>query len=99
MPLQQRASGAGRRISQRMSALVGSVVILTSLTGVGVATARSVPGSPFYDLKRVTESVQLWATPGQANKGLRHLHFARARLAEAEQLPAHGEAVTARFEA
>ncbi|HEX3705423.1 MAG TPA: DUF5667 domain-containing protein [Mycobacteriales bacterium] len=85
---QQRAAGAGRKIGRRMSALVGSVVILTSLTGVGVATARSLPGSPFYDLKRVTESIQLWATSGQDAKGQFHLALARTRLAEAQRLPA-----------
>lgn len=85
---QQRAASAGRRFSRRMSAVVGSVMILTSVTGVGVATARSMPGSPFYDLKRATESVQLWFASGAAGKGQRHLEFARTRLAEAEKLPA-----------
>ena len=85
---QQRAKDAGRKISRRISTLVGSVMILTSVAGVGVATARALPGSPFYDLKRATEAIQLWATPGETAKGQRHLEFARTRLAEAAKLPA-----------
>jgi hypothetical protein len=83
---QQRAAAAGRRIGRRTSAIVGSVMILTSISGVGVAAARSVPGSPFYDLKRGAEAVQLWFSSGEAAKGQRHLEFARTRLAEAKQL-------------
>jgi hypothetical protein len=83
-----RANSAGRRIGRRASALVGSVVVLTSVTGVGVAAARSLPGSPFYDIKRATESVQLWLASGSQAKGAQHLEFARARLAEARALGA-----------
>jgi Domain of unknown function (DUF5667) len=96
---QQRANGAGRRVGRRMSALVGSVVILTSITGVGVAAARSLPGSPFYDLKRATEAVQLWTTSGQAAKGERHLEFARTRLAEAKRLPVNSPNLAATLRA
>jgi hypothetical protein len=85
---QQKAKAAGRRIGRRATALVGSVVIITSVSGVGVAAARSLPGSPFYDLKRATESVQLWLASGAHAKGQRHLDFARTRLAEARALGA-----------
>jgi hypothetical protein len=60
--------------------------MVTSVAGVGVAAARSLPGSPFYDLKRATEDVQLWLSTGPAAKGERHLEFARTRLAEARAL-------------
>jgi hypothetical protein len=85
-PARGRPAAATRRISRRATALVGSVVVITSVSGVGVATARSLPGSPFYDLKRATESVQLWFASGAAEEGQRHLDFARARLAEARKL-------------
>ena len=85
---ERRATDAGRRLGRRVTTLVGSVVLVTSVAGVGVATARALPGSPFYDLKRAVESVQLWATTGEAAKGQRHLEFARTRLAEAAKLPA-----------
>jgi hypothetical protein len=83
-----RAKTAGRRVGRRASALVGSIVILTSVSGVGVAAARSLPGSPFYDIKRATESVQLWFASGAKAKGAQHLAFARTRLAEARALGA-----------
>jgi hypothetical protein len=81
-----RTKDTGRRIGRRTSALIGSVVIVTSVSGVGVAAARSLPGSPFYDLKQATESVQLWLASGPHAKGERHLAFARTRLAEARAL-------------
>lgn len=90
-----RATTAGRRIGRRASALVGSVVIVTSVSGVGVAAARSLPGSPFYDVKRATESVQLWLASGPHAKGERHLQFARTRLAEAKALGADSSRVAA----
>lgn len=86
---ERRAAKVGRKVSRRITTLVGSVVIVTSVAGVGVAAARSLPGSPFYDIKRATEAVQLWATSGEAAKGQRHLEFARTRIAEAAKLPAN----------
>jgi hypothetical protein len=85
----RRAVAATRYgVQKRIAALAGVVTVATSVAGVGVAAARSLPGDPFYDVKRATESVQLWATFGDQAKGRRHLEFARTRLAEAEALPA-----------
>jgi hypothetical protein len=84
---ERRAANASRKARRRITTLVGSIVIVTSVAGVGVAAARSLPGSPFYDLKRATEAVQLWATSGETAKGQRHLEFARTRIAEASNLP------------
>jgi hypothetical protein len=66
---------------------------VTSVAGVGVAAARSLPGNPFYDVKRATENVQLWLASGPAAKGERHLEFARTRLAEARALGAESTRV------
>jgi hypothetical protein len=74
------------RVQKRIAALAGVATLGTSLAGVGVAAAKSLPGDPFYGVKRATESVQLWATHGDAAKGRKHLEFARTRLAEAEKL-------------
>jgi hypothetical protein len=79
-------AGARYRARQRLAALAGTVALATSVAGVGVASARSLPGAPFYDVKRATESVQLWVTGGNLAKGRRHLEFARTRLAEARAL-------------
>jgi hypothetical protein len=80
---------ASIRLQRRMAALAGSVAIFTGVAGVGVAAAHSLPGNPFYGVKRQTESVQLWLSHGKDAKGARHLEFARERLAEAKALPAN----------
>jgi hypothetical protein len=85
--LTTRAATATKyRVQRRIAALAGVVTVATSVAGVGVAAARSLPGDPFYDVKRATENVQLWATFGDQAKGRRHLEFARTRLAEAAAL-------------
>lgn len=80
-------SDIGYRTRRRLAALAGTFAIATSVAGVGVAAAHSLPGDPFYGVKRATESVQLWTTRGEDAKGKRHLQFARERLAEAKALP------------
>jgi hypothetical protein len=75
------------RTRRRLAALGGTFAVATSLAGVGVAAAHSLPGDPFYGVKRATESVQLWVTQGDDAKGKRHLEFARERLAEVKALP------------
>jgi hypothetical protein len=77
----------GYRTRRRIAALAGTFAVATSVAGVGVAAAHSLPGDPFYGVKRGTESVQLWATRGDDAKGKRHLEFARQRLAEVTALP------------
>jgi hypothetical protein len=77
----------GVRARRGLAALVGSAAIATSVTGVAVAASRSLPGDPFYGVKKSTEAVQLWTARGDVAKGKRHLEFARTRLAEAQALP------------
>jgi hypothetical protein len=77
----------GARARRGLAALVGTAAIATSVTGVAVAASRSLPGDPFYGVKKSTEAVQLWAAHGNLAKGKRHLEFARTRLAEARALP------------
>jgi hypothetical protein len=78
-----RAVPRGRRA---LLALAGTVAVVTSVAGVSVAASRSLPGSPFYDVKRAAESVQLFTARGQLDKGRRHLEFAATRLSEARAL-------------
>ena len=78
-----RRAPRGRRA---VVALAGSAVVLGSVAGVAVAASRSLPGSPFYDLKLATESAQLWTAHGSLAKGHRHLEFAATRLDEAQRL-------------
>lgn len=81
-----RLTSASHRMRRRAVALAGTVAITTSFAGVGVAAARSLPGDPFYTIKRATEAVQLWTARGDEAKGKRHLEFAQTRLAEARAL-------------
>lgn len=81
------AAAASYRIRRRVAVLAGMVTVATSFAGVGLAAARSLPGDPFYDVKRATEAVQLWTAHGDLAKGERHLEFAKTRLAEARALP------------
>jgi hypothetical protein len=83
----QRFDSVTTRMHRRLVAVAGSFAVITSMAGVGVAAAHSLPGNPFYGVKRATEAVQLWAAHGDAAKGKLHLEFARTRLAEAEKLP------------
>jgi hypothetical protein len=74
------------RARNRVAALAGTVAVATSVAGVGIASARALPGDPFYGVKRATEAVQLWTAHGDDAKGKRHLEFAQTRLAEARAL-------------
>lgn len=74
------------RMQRRVAAITGAVAVATSFAGVGVAAAHSLPGDPFYGVKRATESVQLWVARGDEAKGQKHLEFAATRLAEARKL-------------
>jgi hypothetical protein len=78
-----RAVPRGRR---GIAALAGSLAVVMSVAGVSVAASRSLPGNPFYDVKRAAESVQLFTARGQLDKGHRHLEFAATRLDEARSL-------------
>jgi Domain of unknown function (DUF5667) len=87
-----RASSAlkvSARSRKWAAALAGTVAIATSVSGVAVAASRSLPGDPFYGVKKATEAVQLWTAQGDLAKGKRHLEFARTRLGEARDLPSN----------
>lgn len=87
------------RMQRRVAAVTGAVAVATSFAGVGVAAAHSLPGDPFYGVKRATESVQLWIARGDEAKGKRHLEFAATRLAEARSLPANSSHLTSTLSA
>jgi hypothetical protein len=59
---------------------------VTGVAGVGVGASRSLPGQPFYGVKRTVEGMQLATTVGTEARGKRHLEFARTRLAELRAL-------------
>lgn len=80
--------GLSSQVRRSVGVFAGGVTMATVVAGVGVAATRSLPGDPFYGVKRATEDVQLWTARGNLAKGHRHLEFAQTRLAEARAL--HG---------
>ncbi|MBV9293606.1 MAG: hypothetical protein JO222_14250 [Frankiales bacterium] len=81
-----REASSTWKFQRRMSVLAGGAAAVTAIAGVGVGASRSLPGDPFYSVKRATEDVQLATTFGTEAKGKRHLEFARTRLREIEAL-------------
>jgi hypothetical protein len=84
-PLAVRAAPRLRR-QQGLAVAAGAMASVVVVAGVAVAGSRSLPGDPFYGVKRGTEALEL-ATAGSAfDKGSRHLEFAAARLREVRGL-------------
>ena len=91
---QPRTAGAVRpsprttspRVQRCLRITAGSLASLIALTGIAASSSRSLPGDPFYPVKRVAESLQLQTTGGDAAKGAKHLEFAGTRLDEIRQL-------------
>ena len=79
-----------RRAQRRLGVAAGAMASVVALTGVGVAATRSLPGQPFYGVKRLSETVQLDLASGDTAKGTKHLEFAATRLREVKAL-AHGD--------
>jgi len=84
-----RAAGSSWKVQRRLVAVGAGAAVVTAVAGVGVGASRSVPGEPFYGVKRATEDFQLATTFGTEDRGKRHLQFARARLAEVTSLAGH----------
>lgn len=77
-----RTWSAQKRLALASGAMAGVVAI----TGVAVASSRSLPGQPFYGLKRASEGLQLDLAKGDTAKGTKHLEFAATRLREVRAL-------------
>jgi hypothetical protein len=89
-PLQAAVSWSVSRAAQRRIAVTaGAMASVVALTGVGVAATRSLPGQPFYGVKRFSEGVQLDLASGDTAKGTKHLEFAATRLREVRALAHH----------
>lgn len=64
----------------------GAMASVVAVSGVAVAGSQSLPGDPFYGVKRTTEAFQLRMADGDVEKGTRHLDFAATRLREVRGL-------------
>jgi hypothetical protein len=76
----------GRKAQRRIGITAGAMAGVVAFAGVSIASSRSLPGQPFYGLKRGAESVQLDLTHGDTAKGSKHLDFAATRLREVAAL-------------
>lgn len=70
---------------------VAGVAASVAVTGLSVATSRSLPGDPLYGAKRAAESFQLAFAGSDLDRGLLHLELARTRLGEVEDLVGRGD--------
>jgi hypothetical protein len=66
--------------------VAGLAALAVLLAGVSIAGSRSLPGQPFYAVKRAGEQIQLGFAIGPRANGTRHLQFARTRLHEVRAL-------------
>ena len=89
-----RQAGITWNFQRKVAIVAGAAAAATAVAGVGVGASRSLPGDPFYGVKRATEHVQLAVTTGQEAKGKRHLEFARTRLHEVEALVGQSSALS-----
>lgn len=83
----------GWRAQRRLAVAAGMLAVVLVMAGVGLLSSRSVPGEPFYGVKRAAETVQLASTHGKLARGHRHLAFAEARLREVSALVEHNSAL------
>jgi Domain of unknown function (DUF5667) len=74
------------RGQRRLMAATAAMSAVALVGGIGLAGSRSLPGDPFYGVKRQTEALQLTFTFGTEAKGERHLEFARTRMREVQAL-------------
>lgn len=76
---------------QRAATVAAGVTAgVVAVTGVAVAGSQSLPGDPFYGVKRTTEQLQLRLADGAREEGERHLQLAEERLGEARELAGGG---------
>jgi hypothetical protein len=93
-PMQRaRAAGGTWKVQRRLTALAAGAAVVTGITGVSLGASRSLPGDPFYGVKRAAEGAQLATTVGTEARGKRHLQFARTRLDEVSALAGHSAAL------
>jgi len=60
----------------------GATASVVAITGVAVAGSQSLPGDPFYGVKRQVEAFSLRTADGHVERGTRHLDHAATRLRE-----------------
>jgi hypothetical protein len=91
-PVRARAVGSAvswsqsRRAQRGIGLAAGAMASVVAVAGVAVAGSQSLPGDPFYSVKRGAEALELRTTSGAVAKGSKHLAFAAERLKEVREL-------------
>jgi hypothetical protein len=74
-----RGRSASRALEGRVSwrrrgsaVAAGAMASVVAVSGVAVAGSQSLPGDPFYGVKRTTEAFQLRTADGNLEKGTQH---------------------------
>jgi hypothetical protein len=77
---------SGWQVQRRLRTLAGTMAAVTAVAGVGLAASRSLPGDPFYSVKRGAEALQLNLARDNVAKGEKLLQHANTRLHELARL-------------
>ncbi|MCW2573217.1 MAG: hypothetical protein JWO88_3275 [Frankiales bacterium] len=75
-----------RRAQRGIGLAAGAMASVVAVAGIAVAGSRSLPGDPFYGVKRGGEALELRTAGGDVAKGSKHLQFAAERLKEVREL-------------
>jgi hypothetical protein len=78
-----------RAWSGALGSSLAMLVLLAGVAGVGSASASSLPGEPFYEMKRLGETAQLLFAFDPARRAELNLQFSERRLAEMRRLSEH----------
>ncbi len=84
----------GARARRAAGVAVGAMAGVVVVAGIGAAGAQSLPGDPFYGVKKAGESAELRAADGPAERGTTHLRQATRRLDEVTRLTRGRDAVS-----
>jgi hypothetical protein len=86
-PLEAAVGWTQTRRGQRgIGVAAGAMASVVAVAGIAVAGSQSLPGDPFYGVKRGAEAFELRTTSGEVAKGSKHLEFAAERLKEVRAL-------------
>jgi len=75
-----------RRVQRGMGVAAGAMASVVAVAGIAVAGNQSLPGDPFYGVKKGGEAFELRTSDGAVGKGSKHLEFAAERLSEVRGL-------------
>jgi len=94
----ERRSLGPRGVRRGLGVAAGALAGAVAISGVAAASSRSLPGDPFYGVKRAGEGMQLRLADGDVEKGIRYLQLASVRLAEVRDLAAQGDPADSRVD-